>query len=375
MTSEERRGLRYQRRKAKRNAIKAKRNRYYDDFDSVFTYEHLYRSYKKCRRNVRWKASVQRYIANAPLNVYKSYEALHNGSFHSDGFFEFDLFERGKARHIRSVTIDERVVQRCLCDHSLVPVVSRTFIYDNGASLANKGYTFAVNRIQRHIHWHYRKYGNDGYVLLFDFSSYFDNISHELIKRILRKEYSDERLIDLTGHFISMFGEKGLGLGSQISQVLALAAANELDHYIKEVLQIKCYGRYMDDGYLIHPSKEYLHECLVKIGAKCEELGLKLNLKKTQIVPLRKDFGWLKIKFRLTESGYLVKRVWHKSVVRMRRKLKKLKNKYDTGKITRSDIEASYQSWVSHTRGLNVYKTLTQMNKLFFTLYSSEVTK
>lgn len=374
MTSTERREARYQRRKQKRLDSKNRQRKDYDDFDKVFTYDHLYSAYKMCRKNVRWKASTQRYIANAPLNVYSAYTELHNGTFKSDGFFEFNLYERGKARHIRSVSINERVVQRCLCDFSLVPMMRRTFIYDNGASMTNKGYSFAVKRIDRHIRWHYRHYGNDGYVLLFDFSSYFDSISHELLEKIIRKEYTDERLINLLMHFIKMFGDVGLGLGSQISQILALAAANELDHYIKEALGIRCYGRYMDDGYLIHHDKEYLKSCLIKIQHKCEELGLKLNLKKTRITPLRRDFQWLKIMFRLTESGYIVKRIWHKSVVRMRRKMKKLKRKLDAGTLEMSDIRASYESWKSHTIGLDAYRTLYSMDKLYHSLFGNEVT-
>jgi hypothetical protein len=171
-----------------------------------------------------------------------------------------------------------------------------------------------------------------------------------------------------------MFGTVGLGLGSQISQVLALSAANELDHYIKEVLGIHCYGRYMDDGYLIHPSKEYLKECLEKIRKKCEELGLKLNLKKTRIISIRNDFQWLKIKFRLTETGYIVKRIWHRSVVRMRRKLKKLKRKMEAGILAMSDIVASYQSWKSHTARLDVYRTMREMDYLYASLLGNEVT-
>lgn len=370
MTSEERREGRYLRRCAKRLAKKSLRNRQYDNFDKVFTYEHLFRSYLKCRKNVRWKASVQGYIANAPLRVYESYKALHDGTFKSDGFYEFDLFERGKKRHIRSVTMNERVVQRCLCDYSLVPIVSRTFIYDNGASIKDKGYTFAVNRIERHLRWHFRHYGSRGYILLFDFSGYFDSVSHELIGKILHREYTDERLIALVEHFVDMFGERGLGLGSQISQILALSAANGLDHYIKEVLGIRCYGRYMDDGYLIHPDKAYLTECIQRIAEKCNELGLTLNLKKTGIVPLTRDFCYLKIKYRMTDTGYLVKRVWRKSIVRMRRKLKKLKRKYDNGAIGDSDIQISYNSWLSHLHGLNVYRTRRSIERLLFALFT-----
>lgn len=143
-----------------------------------------------------------------------------------------------------------------------------------------KGYDFAIRRITSHLQKHYRRYGQEGYVLLFDFSKFFDNISHAVIKAALQKEFTDERLLKLTFHFIDAFGDIGMGLGSQISQVLALESANRLDHYIKEVLRIKYYGRYMDDGYLIHPSKEYLQKCVAAIKKICEDLGIKLNTKK-----------------------------------------------------------------------------------------------
>ena len=138
MTSEERREARYQRRIAKRMAKRNQSRAFCDDFNIVFSYENLYRSYKKCRRNVAWKASVQKYITQAPLMVNQTYEKLQAGKFKSSGFYEFDINERGKIRHIKSVTIAERVVQRCLCDNALVPMLSPTFIYDNGASLENR---------------------------------------------------------------------------------------------------------------------------------------------------------------------------------------------------------------------------------------------
>lgn len=326
-----------------------------------------------CRKGVRWKASTQRYIANATLYVYNSYSQLKAGTFKSRGFYEFDLFERGKPRHIRSVDVHERVIQRCTCDYSLIPMLQPTFIYDNGASMKNKGYSFAVRRFNRHLQWHIRKHGNKGYILLFDFSNYFNSIPHDLILKILDKLYLDEKTLNLIKHFIEMFGDVGLGLGSQVSQVLALAAANALDHYIKEVLGIKCYGRYMDDGYLIHESKEYLKECMEKIRQKCIELGLILSEKKTHIMPIRKNFMWLKIRYRVTATGHIVKRVWKKSVVRMRRKLKKLKRKLDKGLITTGDIYQSVQSWKSHTRGLAIYHTMKSLDELIYNLFGTEV--
>lgn len=369
MTSEERREARYQRRKARRAEKKAAQCAVCDNFDWVFSYEHLYHSYKMCRRNVAWKASVQKYMTQAPLNVLQTYTRLMNGKFKTTGFFEFDIMERGKKRHIRSVTISERVVQRCLCDYALVPVLCRTFVYDNGASMKNKGYTFASKRLTQHLHEHYRKYGQDGYILLFDFSKFFDRVSHKLVKGILHKEFTDERILALTEHFIDAFGSIGMGLGSQISQILALASANRLDHYIKEVCGIRGYGRYMDDGYLIHPDKAYLQKCLEGIKAICDELEITLNTKKTQIVKLSHGFTYLKVRYYLLPSGKVVKKIYRRSVTKMRHKLKAFQQKVADGIMTYKDVYQSWQSWRAYAANFNAYRTIQRMGDLYNQLF------
>lgn len=369
MTSEERKEARFQRRKAARAEKKAAYCGQSDNFDWVFSYEHLYHSYKMCRRNVGWKASVQKYITNAPINVYQTWQRLQAGKYRTSGFFEFDLMERGKKRHIRSVTIGERIVQRCLCDYALVPVLGRTYIYDNGASMANKGYSFAVDRLCQHLRQHYRRYGTEGYVLLFDFSKFFDRVSHRVVKAVLHKEFSDERIIKLTEHFIDAFGDVGLGLGSQISQVLALASANRLDHYIQEQCRIGSYGRYMDDGYLIHPSKEYLQKCLEGIRRICEELEITLNEKKTQIVKLSRGFTFLKVRFFLLPGGRIVRKIYHCSVTRMRRKLKSYQRFVAAGKMTMDDVYQSWQSWKAYASNFNAWHTIQSMAALYNKLF------
>lgn len=371
MTSQERREARFRRRQAHRAEKKAK-YALNDNFDWVFNYDHLYQAYKLCRRNVAWKASVQKYITNAPLNVYQTELRLKQGKFKSVGFSEFDLCERGKMRHIRSVGISERVVQRCLCDFALVPMLGRTFVYDNGASMERKGYSFATRRLCKHLQDHYRKYGAEGYVLLFDFSKFFDRVSHRLVKAILNKEFTDERIIKQTEYFVDAFGDVGLGLGSQISQVFALASANRLDHFVKEVLRIKGYGRYMDDGYLIHPSKEYLQTCLDCIKAICDELEIKLNVKKTQIVKLTHGFRFLKVQFFLTKTGKIIRKLHRTSVVRMRRKLKAFYRRVAQGKMLVDDVWTSIQSWVSYAMNFDAYRTIQSVYALYDKLFIDE---
>lgn len=316
MNSNERRQARYERRQAKRALAKAKRLEGHDDFETVFSYKNLYSAYRKCRKGVSWKASTQRFITQAPLEVYKIRQKLLDGSWRSPGFYEFDIYERGKVRHIKSVTMEERVIQRCLCDNALVPVLKPSFIYDNGASTKGKGYHFSINRCEKHLHDHYRKYGQEGYVLIFDFSKFFDNVSHKLCMQITEKAFTDPRLKALIQHFIDAFGPIGLGLGSQISQTYALACPSKLDHALKEVHQIHGYGRYMDDGHAIDISKEHLLYVLECIQRICDELGIKLNTKKTQIIKLSHGFTYLKCRFYLLPDGRVIRKIYKHSTTR-----------------------------------------------------------
>ncbi|MDR2510098.1 MAG: hypothetical protein LBC77_05595 [Spirochaetaceae bacterium] len=199
-------------------------------------------------RGVAWKESIQRYEASALRNIIDTRRKLLAGENVQSGFVEFTLSERGKTRLIKSIHISERVVQKALSDYVLSPILTNCLIYDNGASLKNKGVHFALRRLVMHLSKHYRANGfsNSGYALIIDFSKYFDNVDHATLFNLQNAYIKDERVRKLIYDFISVFGDgKSLGPGSQISQISAIFYANKLDHYIKEILRIKCYGRYM----------------------------------------------------------------------------------------------------------------------------------
>lgn len=365
MNSKQRHEARYLRRKQLRDEKKQTNFKEIDCFDNVFCFEKLYKSAKKCYLGVGWKASTQKYRNNMLTNILGTSFQLKENKFKSKGFYEFDICERGKHRHIRSVHISERVVQRCLCDNALIPIFSAGFIYDNGACLKNKGIDFTINRLKKHLHSYYKKYGKSGYVLKFDFKKYFDNINHEKLKEYYKKHIKDERILNLSFSFIDAFGEKGLGLGSQISQISALAYASRLDHFIKEMLRIKFYGRYMDDGYLLSPSKEELKFALQKISEICDEFGIILNEKKTKINKIEHGISFLKRKFLLTDTGRIVT-IAHKSTAgRMRKKIKVFKRWIAQEKMTEQDAKQSITSWCGHMVHCNSYRTVRNV-KIFY---------
>lgn len=226
-----------------------------------------------------------------------------------------------------------------------------------------------IRRLCQHLREHYRKHGTEGYILLFDFSKFFDRVSHRVVQAAVDREFSDERLVRLIHDFVKAFGDVGLGLGSQISQTLALASANRLDHYIKEVCRIRGYGRYMDDGYLIHQSKEYLEKCLEGIKAICQELEITLNEKKTQIVKLTHGFTWLKVRFFLQPAGRIVRKIHRASITRMRRKMKSFKRMVDAGRMEPKDVYTSWQSWRAYSMNFDSFTTRKNIGNLYTELF------
>lgn len=390
MTSEERREARYQRRVQKRQARRLALSKSCGDFEDVFSYDNLYQSGHICCRGVAWKSSTQMYRFNLVTNTAATRRALLDGTYKSRGFIEFDLYDRGKMRHIRSIHISERVVQRTLCDKAVNPCLKPSFIYDNGASTQNKGITFALNRLTCHLQRHYRKHGNEGYVLLFDFSDYFAKAQHWPVRMELARRIHDERTRALANECLDNFGPIGYGLGSQISQTAALMLPNRLDHFIKEQLQIKGYARYMDDGYLIHPSKAYLQKCLVRMKEICDSLGIILNTKKTKIKRLADGFKFLQVRFKLLETGKVLRKMSYESIKKMRRKLKKFRRWNAEGRIViiggkeihkefpLSDICKAYESWRGHMRHGNSFHAIQRMDSYFkrlFGFHPSDKTK
>jgi hypothetical protein len=376
MTSSERREARYHRRVAGREAKRETKLSSYDNFDCVANFDNLYKAYKKCLLGVSWKESVQRYEVNAMLNILETLEKLLAGESVHKGFVEFILHERGKDRHIKSVHISERVVQKCLCDEALVPILSNSLIYDNSATQKGNGTHFAIRRLICHLSKYYRANGrsNDGYALLVDFSKYFDSIDHSILFELLDEKIKDQRILELTKSFIRVFGGgKSLGLGSQVSQICAIFFPDKLDHFIKEKLRIKYYGRYMDDLYLIHADKEYLKQCLREIVLICDRLKIKVNIKKTRIVKLSQGMTFLKGKYILLSSGKILKRPEKESTKRMRRKLSKFKKLMENKKMSYGDIRTSYQSWRgNYKRRFHAYHRVRHMDNCYNDLFVNE---
>jgi hypothetical protein len=80
----------------------------------------------------------------------------------------------------------------------------------------------------------------------------------------------------------------------------------------------------------------------------------------------------LQIKYYVTSTGKVVKRINPKAVTRQRRRLKAYKRILDNGEIPLEDIELSYKSWMGDYTKLMSKKQIANMKQLYKDLFGKE---
>lgn len=352
----------------------------------IYNANSLYDGFKKSMENSDWKEQPQRFEMNLLSEISKLQKELKTRTYKTSPSSDFIINERGKTRKITGLQIRDRIVRHTLCDNVLLPQLRKYLIYDNGASLTGKGISFTRDRLDKHLHDYYHEHGsNKGYILLMDYSKFYDNIDHEKVLAEITKKIKDEYVLWLLSLIFEDFkvdvsymsdkeyknclnekfnsieylqnnypkkGEKymrkSINIGDQVSQVIGIYYPTRIDTYIKYVKGFKYYGRYMDDSYVICESKEKLQQLLSEIEKLSREMGLFINIKKTHIVKLSDTFKFLQIKYFVTDTGKVVKRVNPKRVTAMRRKLKKLQLKVHDGMLTYDYVFQVYWSWMNN---------------------------
>lgn len=338
----------------------------------VCKFENLYHAMLECKKNTMWKDSVTNFYYSGFMRVHKLRRELLDGTYKILPYSIFVVHEK-KTRTIVATRFRDRVVQKSLCDCYFYKEITKGFIYDNCACLLNKGTDFARNRLICHLNRYYRKYGNIGYCLKVDIHDYFGSTPHIVAKRAVAKRVKDEWARSMVFNIIDSFNhispDVGMGLGSQITQLVELAVLDDLDHMIKEQLHIKYYVRYMDDLILIHNDKEYLKKCKSVIESEIQKLGLTASEKKTYIMPLNNGIHFLGFSYRLTSSGKVVKKILHKKVKKERRKLKKLVQRQKDGILTRHRVDECFKSWKAHAKKGNCHNLMIKMEIFYENLY------
>lgn len=380
------------------------------NLDCISNPNALHDSFVKYKQSgVIWKESVQGYGMNELRNNIRLHNEIESGTYKQSKPNHFILNERGHVRFISSEQVRDKVVQNSLNKNILEPRILPHLIYDNGASQKGKGVSFSRSRFENHLRNAYNEFGPNGYILMIDFSKYFDNILHTNLINMMAPyltKYELEFFVNVVKEFEidvsymsdeeykscldSLFNSleynntvdrerlnktkmmaKSLPIGSHTSQISGLFYPHQIDNYCKYVKSIKYYGRYMDDSYIIMQNKEDLRNILNEISQICNGLGIFINFKKTKIQPLYSEISFLKIRYFFCD-GRLIRKVTSESIQRELHKLRKYKHLLDNKRIGLQEIINNYKSWrgtyIKYDSGDEIHK----LDLFFLNLFGLE---
>ena len=260
-------------------------------FEEIINLENLFLAWKEFKQGKSNKKDVQIFQYNLELEIMQLHQELITGNY-KHGLYHTFYVNDPKRRHIHKAPVRDRIIHHAIVS-ILALIFERKFIFDSYSCRLRKGMHRALERFQKFAWKLSRNNTKTVYILKCDIKKFFDNIDHQILKDILSKDIYDKRVMNLLEIVIDSFHkEKGraLPLGNVTSQWFANIYLNELDQYVKRMLQVKDYYRYGDDFILVDRSPQYLYDKLVHIKAFLGN-NLKLELHPSKVKLLKYHNG------------------------------------------------------------------------------------
>lgn len=273
------------------------------------SYNHLYEQYlteENCRLGLwngtknkstkRKKRRARKLRQNKNMEIPKILEYAKYENFHNYPHKPVQIYDgiRRKVREIIVPNDHEQVVHHMIVN-VLKPILLPKFYEHSYGSIPGRGSHKAKKAIKK---WIKRDPSNMKYCLKMDIKKYFNNVNHDILKQMFRDLIHDEKFLSIVFKIIDVIpGNKGIPLGFYTSQWIANMYLTGLDHFIKEVLKVKHYVRYMDDMVIFGSNKRILHRIREAIS---NYLKIKLDLE-------------LKENWQVFRFDYIDKRVHLKS--------------------------------------------------------------
>lgn len=321
-------------------------------YERIYDTKNLEESYKRTQSGNRKYRKEAIYFAMSKERKLRCLQKeLEDRTYRPGSYIEFYVFEP-KKRLVHAPHIRDKIVQFSI--HTVLQGIYRSvFIKDSYACLEEKGTHEAVHRIQHYMRLAQWKY-EEPYIVKIDVRKFFYSINRDILKTIYRKKIPESeqdflRILDMIVDS-SPEGERGLPLGNVTSQDFANIYLNEIDQFCKRYLGLKWYVRYMDDICIIVKDRETARNVLAKIRTYAKDhLDLELN-EKTHIYPLAQGINTLGFRIHTTHLE-----VRNSSKAAMKRRIKKIDEKVQSGRLTKKQAQQAVNAWLGHARHSNSY--------------------
>lgn len=223
------------------------------------------------------------------------------------------------------------------------PIIMRGMYEYNCGSIPNRGIEYGKVTLEKWLHDDYK---GTKYCLKIDIRKYYPSINNALLKNSFRDKIKDDNCLWLIDIIIDTTN-KGLPIGNYTSQWFANYFLENLDHYIKEELEVKYYIRYVDDMVMLDGNKKKLHKIkkLIENYLNSKDLVLKADWQVFNVSKRPIDF----LGFKFYYDKTILRK---KTALRIRRRIEKISKKLTLSYKDASAI-ISYWGWIKNSDSYN----------------------
>ena len=371
-------------------------------WDFIVSDENLMEAHKNAKKGKGWYEEVlivERDIHSDPEKpmgklIPKLQRKMKNHTYHTSQYKTQQRKEGKKIRDLYKLPyFPDRIAQWAVIQ-VIEPILIRNLITDTYSAIPRRGIHAGLKRLR---HWINTDVFGTQFCLKVDARHFYQSINHEILKDKFRRIFKDPDLIWFMDEVIDSvdtatqedrerlskilplsdmmlkrsirgrhetpeerekrYLQSGVGLpiGNYFSQYGGNFYFSEFDHWMKEVLHVKYYMRYMDDIIILMDSKEKLHELRKQIEVFFEA-NMRITMKDNwQVFPTFKR-GVDYLGYRTFLDFTLLRKTTCQS---FRRKMNRLKKKADSGKeFTHSDFCCvfSYIGWLKSCDSFRLYQ-------------------
>lgn len=241
-------------------------------FEQAFTQENLYIAFQAACNDKLAKRGCFNFRKHLGRNIERLHKTLHDGTYKPAPYFSFVVTEH-KKRQIYAPAFKDLVVQHAI--YRIVgPIFNASFIDQSYACRVGLGTHKAADYAQAAL----QQAPDGSYAVKLDIRKFFYRIKHSALRWLIERKIKDKRFIDLMMLFASYGDPLGIPIGNLLSQLYALIVLNPLDHFIKRILKVRKYCRYVDDFVLFGLTREQCVACRDQIVEFIHnKLGLELS--------------------------------------------------------------------------------------------------
>lgn len=310
--------------------------------EQIADIDNLRDAYAKTSKGKRFTFGYLEFKEYAELNLLTMQQEILDGTWRQGEFNYFTVYEP-KLRLISALSFKDRLAQHALCN-IIDQIFNKTLLPNTFACRKNMGTHAGVKYVQATL----RSTGAK-YFLKTDYSKFFPSIDRDILYKLIEKKISCKKTLALLEEMLPR-NEKGIPIGSLISQLFANVYGGMIDRFILNELKVKHFARYMDDIVILSSNPYELRGHFEEIQRFSNE-RMKLKISKWQVSPVSRGINFLG--YRIWPRHKLLRKA---SVIQAKRKITRFIKTNQQESLTR--FIASWRGHASHADTINLFNSL-----------------